>query len=180
MYLWGSYDWCNLKYPHVCCVGVICVCAHWSLWKNVYKGVCVVHTCVWMWQCVSTVSPCVSVRLGFGFLLLCTAWYCCYDLHFNEYLLKNNKHIKGKHLCAKGFVKLNTLQKHTHHRIILVFFFLQIKTHPQMSTIFYMRMAPGDHLTTFSFCNTYYSSAWGEERWWHLPDICSIKMEERK
>lgn len=59
-------------------------------------------SCV-MWECTTLggrlcVTVCVkpSVWWRCRFCWLCTAWYCCYSWHFNEYLLKKktiNKHI---------------------------------------------------------------------------------------
>lgn len=156
----GSCDHRNLKYTK--CVRDMRG-AHGLLWKKMFFCVCV-HACVsvrarvrvWMSQCVS-----VSVWSGFGFLSLCTAWCCCYDLHFNECLLKNNKRTYKKEIvfCPQVFSVLGFLHIHAHnihkkqthartsHKINVL---SQTKRHILMSVIFYMSTAPADLLPPLS------------------------------
>lgn len=94
-----------------------------------YQSVCVfnsrpvlfvnLHVCVWpcddrkcfgvsLWMCAIS-DPGLSV-CGLHYVVLRTAWYCCYDLHFNEYLLKKetiNKH-KKKRLLSLTLVIVYT------------------------------------------------------------------------
>lgn len=149
------------------CESVICVCSHTCNCEKMCIRVCF---CVrgWMWQCVITVPPCLSVWLGFGFLLLCTAWYCCYDLHFNEYLLKNNK----QDIYKENFFVLKALsfwtcymQTPPSQRIISFPFFSRQKNAPSdvnNSILLEDDLRWSSHY--FSFCNTYYWWAWGKKK----------------
>lgn len=85
----------------------VCVCLCATLWWQEVFWSEFVNVCDQRARAVS--SPPMSV-CGLHYVVLHTAWYCCYDLHFNEYLLKKetiNKH-KKKRLLSLTLVIVYT------------------------------------------------------------------------